>query len=204
MTLMQSFLGLGEDSLGFFVSAAYSSTIPTHETGDIIISYKPVSSTVSQPAIPTTPSGWTSLQSAQQFVSPINTFYASNLIAIIAPNNSVTGWGDTQLYAVYRNFIGFGNSGILLGTGGPFLGVAFWPAIPSLQNTSGSSVVMGLGHAIEATAPTTPGIGTSRFVSESANYSMRVWDTNTGVSSFSSNINNTRNGINYYCVELLE
>lgn len=154
------------------VSFAWTNTIPTHQAGDIIISFMDVSGAPA-PSI-TTPTGWTLLDTGSYSQAPLSK--NASLIAKKATSNSETadsGW-TAKFWGVYRGFSNFGVGIIGTGAGSTLT----WATIPI---TSGSWVA-GSGYGTTINPPS----GTVTRDDSISAYRYLVWDTGAPVTSWST------------------
>jgi len=185
--------------IGLTSANATSVSLPSHQTGDLILimaqDYE-VNNDSAGGLIPALPAGYTSIRDG---TSDADEDWSWRVGYKFATNNSETSgtWTNAEkvVAAVYRNVVSIGtNTQTIVNTDDPT-----WPAM-TLQKTDNTSWVVGLlAHEYTATATDVP--FTTRFNQNHTTW----WDTNGPVSSFSSvdaELNNGGRGTTTIAIEL--
>jgi len=185
--------------IGLTSANATSVSLPSHQTGDLILimaqDYE-VNNDNAGELIPALPAGYTSIRAG---TSNADEDWSWRVGYKFATNNSETSgtWTNAEkvVAAVYRNVVSIGtNTQTIVNTDNPT-----WPAM-TLQKTDNTSWVVGLlAHEYIATATDVP--FTTRFNQNHTTW----WDTNGPVSSFSSvdaELNNDARGTTTIAIEL--
>lgn len=161
--------------VGNNTAAASTVTIPTHQTGDLIIIFAANSAASTQPTIP---GGWTSVTT----FATVGAFGTSCGYKIAASGSETSGtWtnADRMAVIVYRGVLGVGNTA---SDGNNVAGVTMtYPAV-TFAVGNGSSWACTLGLTKGVVSPGVPAGTTSRLSATTANLS----DTNAGVTGWSA------------------
>lgn len=179
-------------AISFISSAAAAATtiatMPTHQTGDLLLMFAYRTGSTTAPTIPTG-SGWTSISSGTGGGGSSNAYALAWKVATSSSEASGTWTNATHLQLqVFRGQLTSSPIGASAVTTGQSTGTTVtFPALTLAVQNNSSFVATFYGHRTNFTPPTTsPGVLTYRNGTNSAGGTSASYSTNSGVSTFSA------------------
>lgn len=181
--------------VGSASAAAGSVTLPAHQTGDLIFIFGRASGS----SIPTTPSGFTQINADTNGVDGYNLAYK-----VAASSSETSGsWAATHTIAhVYRNTLSTGAIGGSTIKQGFSTGINYDTV--TLGVTDGTSWIasFGIAHSSTLALETPPTGETLRQNITGTSVELASFDTNGGVSSFTSRNTTVASGVDYLTISV--